>query len=237
MPDLLAIIEPYLALLESDGLEPAPAAAPAPAPGGRPLKQKHMRGRGSKSGKGAGDGRGRGGAGGGRGAARASAGRGASHAARTIKLPAFEAEGEEEDEGEEEEGAPPAAAPAAAPVPTYREKVVVMFLSLSAHWLFTHSVNERKSSEILPAERTELAREAYTLGVDVVQAVVAVCGDEARQTYLHDIVYGLQKLFLILGKPYLGATEGNEHAHQEMKRTSTPCAATRIRRRVRCCSS
>jgi len=218
VPDLLAIIEPYLALLESDGLEPAPAAAPAPAKGGRPPKQKHGRGKGGKGGKGASDGRGRGGAGGGRGAARASAGRGASHAARTIKLPAFEAEGEEEDEGEEEEGAPPAAAPAAAPVPTYREKVVVMFLSLSAHWLFTHSVNERKSSEILPAERTELAREAYTLGVDVVQAVVAVCGDEARQTYLHDIVYGLQKLFLILGKPYLGATEGNEHAHQEMKK-------------------
>jgi len=28
----------------------------------------------------------------------------------------------------------------------------------------------------------------------------------------------LQKLFLILGKPYLAATEGNESAHQEMKK-------------------
>ena len=52
----------------------------------------------------------------------------------------------------------------------------------------------------------------------MVQAVVDVCGTEARWTYLHDIVYGLQKLYLILGKPYLGATEGNEHAHQEMKK-------------------
>ena len=47
---------------------------------------------------------------------------------------------------------------------------------------------------------------------------MAVCGSQARQTYLHDLVYGAQKLFLLLGKPYLGATEGNEHAHQEMKR-------------------
>ena len=67
-------------------------------------------------------------------------------------------------------------------------------------------------------ERKQLAREAYDLGCDVVRAVVAVMGADERQTYLHDIVYGLAKLIIILGKPYLGATEGNEHAHQEIKK-------------------
>ena len=92
-----------------------------------------------------------------------------------------------------------------------------MFLGMSAHYRFTHEINKRKSSSILPSERQALAKEAYELGCDVVQAVCDVCGTELRQTYLHDIVYGLQKLFILLGKPYLGATEGNEHAHQEMK--------------------
>eukprot|EP00966_Prymnesium_polylepis_P333185 7388655-Prymnesium_polylepis.1 len=71
-------------------------------------------------------------------------------------------------------------------------------MALSSHYVFAHSVNERTSSEISRVERAELARKAYDVGCDVVQAVVAVCGGHARQTYLHDIVYGLQKLFLIL---------------------------------------
>lgn len=97
---------------------------------------------------------------------------------------------EQPESSDEEEGEEAAAAAAekepAATAPTeasYKEKVVAMFLSLSAHWLFTHSINDRDAKEIL-----------------------------------HDIAYGLQKLFLILGKPYLGGTEGNESAHQELKK-------------------
>ena len=101
---------------------------------------------------------------------------------------------------------------------TYKAKVLGMFLATSAHWMFIHSVNSRDAKDIWRAEREELARRAYNIGCEVVRAVVAVCGDEQRQTYLHDMAYGMQKLFLILGKPYLGATEGNEHAHQEMKK-------------------
>ena len=132
---------------------------------------------------------------------------------------------EQPESSDEEEGEGAAAAAAekepAATAPTeasYKEKVVAMFLSLSAHWLFTHSINDRDAKEILRPEREKLARKAYDFGCDVVQAVCAVCGDEQRQTYLHDIAYGLQKLFLILGKPYLGGTEGNESAHQELKK-------------------
>jgi len=101
---------------------------------------------------------------------------------------------------------------------TYRIKVITMFLALSAHYSFMHDINLRLSSSIGTIERNELAREAYRLGCDTLQAIVAVQGTENRQSYLHDLVYGAQKLFLRLGKPYLGATEGNEHAHQEMKK-------------------
>ena len=31
------------------------------------------------------------------------------------------------------------------------------------------------------------------------------------------MVYGLPGLYMLLGKPYLGACEHNEHAHHEMK--------------------
>ena len=219
LPDLLNIMTPYFELLTSDGEVPKAAPAPAPAPAPVPA----ARGRGSKKGMRGGGGGGRGNIGGrGRGGVGAARGRGRGHSSRTVRL-----EPEEEDDQEgggesaSEDGATPAAAPAAAaPVADvlYRGKVVIMFLALSAHWQFAHSVNSRASSSILPAEREDLAREAFERGCEVVRAVVAVCGEEQRQTYLHDVAYGFQKLFLLLGKAYLGATEGNEHAHQEMKK-------------------
>ena len=93
-----------------------------------------------------------------------------------------------------------------------------MFIALSTHYVFAHSVNARDASTIGSAERGDLAKQAYEKGSETVRAVLAVCGGDYRQTYLHDMVYGLQKLFLLLGKPYLGCTEGNESAHCEMKK-------------------
>ena len=213
VPDLLAIIEPYFNLVASDGKIPAPvvAAAAPPVAAGSGARGRG-RGRGGLCGRGRGAAAGRAG-----GAAPRAVGRGKRYADRAPRaVEAVESSDDEEDEDEEHGGAPTAAA--SPPVITYKAKVVVMFLAMSAHWKFTHSVNTRDASGIDKAERVELAKKAYSFGCDVVQAVVAVCGDEARQTYLHDMVYGLQKLFIILGKPYLGATEGNEHAHQEMKK-------------------
>ena len=218
VPDLLAIAEPYFSLLRSDGLvpdDPAPAqaaeadqcASKGRGKGRPPTKGKGKGGRGGGGRGGAARGRGRGG------------GRGTSHARRTVRA-VEQPESSDEEEGEEAAAAAAEKEPAAT-APTeasYKEKVVAMFLSLSAHWLFTHSINDRDAKEILRPEREKLARKAYDFGCDVVQAVCAVCGDEQRQTYLHDIAYGLQKLFPILGKPYLGGTEGNESAHQELKK-------------------
>ena len=76
----------------------------------------------------------------------------------------------------------------------YAIRAAVMFLALSAHYQMTHTLNSRLSTSIKSKERAELAQNAYEVGCDVVQAVVDVCGTEARWTYLHDLVYGLQKL-------------------------------------------
>ena len=184
-----------------------------------------MREQGPGEGAAADEGEGQGGARGGRergGSAWQGARRGAGDIARSSHRQGGGATRKHSDEEEGEEATAAAAEKEpAATAPTeasYKEKVVAMFLSLSAHWLFTHSINDRDAKEILRPEREKLARKAYDFGCDVVQAVCAVCGDEQRQTYLHDIAYGLQKLFLILGKPYLGGTEGNESAHQELKK-------------------
>ena len=215
VPDLLAIAQPYLDLLTSDGaVSDAPAPAPAPAAAtGEGQKGGRAPGRPAGSGRGRGRGRGARGRGG-------SAGRGQGQATRTVTTVQQPVSSDDEDAEPGMDQAADGAETAGTPAyqASYKEKVVTMFLSLSTHWLFTHSVNDRDARCILQPEREKLARKAYELGCDCVQAVCAVCGDEARQTYLHDIAYGLQKLFLILGKPYLGATEGNEAAHQEMKK-------------------
>ena len=67
-----------------------------------------------------------------------------------------------------------------------------MWLAISEHYQMTHELNRRRSSTILRTERERLARSAYEVGCDVVQAVVDVCGTEARWTYLHDIVYAVR---------------------------------------------
>ena len=36
--------------------------------------------------------------------------------------------------------------------------------------------------------------------------------------FLHDLVYGTYQQYMLFGKPWNCATEGNEHAHQDMKK-------------------
>ena len=99
---------------------------------------------------------------------------------------------------------------------TYFEKVSYMFLALSELWTFLHQ-NERNSSDINDALRAKRGQEASKLALEVERAILSCVGTKRRRTYAHDTVYGFYKLYKIFGKPYLGATEGNEHAHQESK--------------------
>ena len=91
-----------------------------------------------------------------------------------------------------------------------------MFYALCTHWEPTHA-DHGDASDISQDKRKELGLEAAELGIEVERAMLACMGVDKQRTYAHDIMYGLPKLYRLLGKPYLGATEGNEHAHQEMK--------------------
>ena len=47
--------------------------------------------------------------------------------------------------------------------------------------------------------------------------MLALIGSHRRRTYAHDLVYGIHQLYMLFGKPWNAATEGSEHAHQDMK--------------------
>ena len=91
-----------------------------------------------------------------------------------------------------------------------------MFYALLEHWTFTHQ-HQCNTSELTPNFRQMRAVEAGRLGRAVEEAMLHCMGTKRRRTYGHDTVYGVPHLYLLLGKPYLGATEGKEHAHQDMK--------------------
>ena len=110
----------------------------------------------------------------------------------------------------------PAPASDAASRPTYLQRVCMMFYALCTHWELTHA-DHGDASDMSMEKRKELGLEAAELGKEVERAMLACMGVDKQRTYAHDIMYGLPKLYRLLGKPYLGATEGNEHAHQEMK--------------------
>ena len=93
-----------------------------------------------------------------------------------------------------------------------------MVLTFMTHYGFTHMHNALDTDKLDPATRKRLAEQAAHLGVACTRAKVACIGTGKRSTYSHDIVYGPPMLYMVLGKPYLAATEGNEHAHQEVKK-------------------
>jgi len=100
---------------------------------------------------------------------------------------------------------------------TYLERVSAMFWAICEHWNFTHQ-HELDTSAITDELRDLRAEEAYQLGIALERAMLECIGTKRRRTYGHDTVYGVPYLYLLLKKPYLGATEGNEHAHQDMKK-------------------
>ena len=105
---------------------------------------------------------------------------------------------------------------ASSPV-TYATRVSVMFHALLELWTFTHQ-HQLDTSLIVGDLRHKRAWVAGKLGRAVEEAMLECMGTKRRRTYGHDTVYGIPHLYMLLGKPYLGATEGNEHAHQDMKK-------------------
>ena len=64
--------------------------------------------------------------------------------------------------------------------------------------------------------------------------MLACIGTKRRRTYGHAIVYGLAGLYMLLGKPYLGACEHNEAAHKEMKYYFRHMSSKNSKRRCAC---
>lgn len=67
-------------------------------------------------------------------------------------------------------------------------------------------------------ERSKRGDTAVELAINMQRAMLALIGTHRRRTYAHDLVYGIHQLYMLFGKPWNAATEGNEHAHQDMKK-------------------
>ena len=66
--------------------------------------------------------------------------------------------------------------------------------------------------------RKERAETAIALALTMQRAMLALLGTSRRRTYAHDLYYGTYQQYMLFGKPWNCATEGNEHEHQSMKR-------------------
>ena len=103
------------------------------------------------------------------------------------------------------------------PAVTYTQRVAAAFCCVLVFYDFIHSGHTRKASDVDPAERFQMAETAVAYAVDMQRAMLALIGTHRRRTYSHDFVYGLHMLYRLFSKPWNAATEGNEHAHQDMK--------------------
>ena len=108
-----------------------------------------------------------------------------------------------------------------------------MFVTQIEWFQYGHQ-HQLSSSGIDAAYRRQRALEASRLGLEVERAMLACIGTKRRRTYGHDIVYGLAGLYMLLGKPYLGACEHNEAAHKEMKYYFRHMSSKNSKRRCAC---
>lgn len=91
----------------------------------------------------------------------------------------------------------------------------VAFIQFYAYLKQDHGVF---ADQLTPEKRAERAETAIEFALTMQRAMLALLGTSRRRTYAHDLVYGTYKQYMLFGKPWNCATEGNEHAHQDMKK-------------------
>ena len=101
---------------------------------------------------------------------------------------------------------------------TYSQRVGAAFVAFIHFVDFLRSDHNVPASELDPETRSERGDKAVTLAISMQRAMLALIGTHRRRTYAHDLVYGIHQLYMLFGKPWNAATEGNEHAHQDMKK-------------------
>ena len=100
---------------------------------------------------------------------------------------------------------------------TYTQRVGAAFVAFIQFYEYITKDHGVKSNTLNAEARTARADEAVQHALTMQRAILALIGTHRRRTYAHDLVYGLHQLYALFGKPWHAATEGNEHAHQDMK--------------------
>ena len=103
----------------------------------------------------------------------------------------------------------------AIPYSTRVAAAVVTFIEL---YSYMHEKHDTPAKDMGEEQRTERAAHAVKLALDLQRAIIALAGTHRRRAYAHDLVYGMHQLYHLFGKPWNAATEGNEHAHGDMKK-------------------
>lgn len=130
---------------------------------------------------------------------------------------------EDEDEvpNQDATSAPPPVTPEAVRSLTYGQRVGAALVAYFRLYEWMHDDhNTLIDSPTVPGElerRDSRADTAVRLALDLQRGMIALIGTHRRRTYAHDLVYGMRNLYRLLGRPWNGSTEGNEHAHQDMK--------------------
>ena len=100
----------------------------------------------------------------------------------------------------------------------YAQRVGCAILSFIHLYSYMHEGHAVAASSMDEAARSARADTAVELAVELQRAILALCGTHRRRAYAHDLVYGMHALYKLFAKPWNAATEGNEHAHQDMKK-------------------
>lgn len=100
---------------------------------------------------------------------------------------------------------------------TYAQRVGLAFHAFTEFYSYLHEGHNIAAKDMSPEERDKRACHAVDLAKRSQKATLALIGTHRRRTYAHDLVYGIHQLYKLFGKPWNASTEGNEHAHQDMK--------------------
>ena len=116
--------------------------------------------------------------------------------------------------------AAPAPAPAAPEVPqlSYAQRVGAAFVAFIQFYAYLKKDHITPAKDLDANMRKERADVAIALALTMQRAMLALLGTSRRRTYAHDLYYGTYQQYMLFGKPWNCATEGNEHAHQDMKK-------------------
>ena len=111
----------------------------------------------------------------------------------------------------------PVPKPTEVPELLYAQRVGAAFVAFIQFYAYLKKDHIIPAKDLDAQKREERAEAAIELALTMQRAMLALIGTSRRRTYAHDLVYGTYQQYMLFGKPWNCATEGNEHAHQDMK--------------------